>query len=88
MRVQETQEQMEARWAAARARLANVYETRDQQVARMESSGQLDPACPMCQREYYARPDTMPSDVFAPRHKASSRCQSGKRAHCTCDTCF
>jgi hypothetical protein len=63
-------------------------ETRDEQVARMERDGQLDHACGMCQREYYARPDTMPADVFAPRHKASSRCQSGGRSHCTCDTCF
>jgi len=23
-----------------------------------------------------------------PRHWASSRCQSGKRAHCTCDCCW
>lgn len=23
-----------------------------------------------------------------PSHEPSSRCQSGKRAHCTCDTCF
>lgn len=25
---------------------------------------------------------------FFPNHFASSRCQSGKRNHCTCDTCF
>lgn len=25
---------------------------------------------------------------FAPSHAASPRCQSGKRPHCTCDTCF
>lgn len=23
-----------------------------------------------------------------PRHQASSRCRSGQRAHCSCDTCF
>lgn len=23
-----------------------------------------------------------------PRHDASERCESGKHAHCTCDTCF
>ncbi len=23
-----------------------------------------------------------------PRHEASSRCQSGRRAHCSCETCF
>jgi hypothetical protein len=84
----ETYEQAEARWAAARARLNYVPEMRDEQVARMERDGLMDPACPMCQDEYYSRPDTMPCDVFAPRHQASTRCQSGKRAHCTCDTCF
>ena len=25
---------------------------------------------------------------FAPRHKASERCESGKRNHCSCDICF
>lgn len=25
---------------------------------------------------------------IAPSHKASDRCMSGKRPHCTCDTCF
>lgn len=28
------------------------------------------------------------TDIFAPRHKPSDRCQSGKHPHCTCDTCF
>jgi len=27
-------------------------------------------------------------DGFGPRHEASRRCESGKRPHCTCDTCF
>ncbi len=25
---------------------------------------------------------------FFPWHDASMNCQSGRRAHCTCDTCF
>jgi len=25
---------------------------------------------------------------YGPRHFASSRCESGGRAHCTCDVCF
>jgi len=25
---------------------------------------------------------------FHPSHTASSSCESGKRAHCTCDACF
>lgn len=27
-------------------------------------------------------------DQMMPSHTASSRCESGKRPHCTCDTCF
>lgn len=27
-------------------------------------------------------------DEMFPSHDASHRCESGKRAHCTCDTCF
>lgn len=38
--------------------------------------------CDYCRRLALARED------FAPRHTASDRCRSGKRAHCTCDTCF
>jgi hypothetical protein len=34
-------------------------------------------ACPTCYQ-----------GGFAPRHKASSGCKSGSRAHCTCDVCF
>ena len=28
-----------------------------------------------------------PGDMMPP-HDASARCESGKRTHCTCDTCF
>lgn len=71
------------------AALAKVpRKTREQAIKQMESSGLLDPDCTFCQREIYARTDVMPYNVFCPSHKASSRCQSGKRAHCTCDTCF
>ncbi len=27
-------------------------------------------------------------DGFGPSHETSRNCQSGGRAHCTCDTCF
>jgi hypothetical protein len=27
-------------------------------------------------------------DRMMPPHDASPRCESGKRHHCTCDTCF
>jgi hypothetical protein len=26
--------------------------------------------------------------TYHPNHNASPRCQSGRRDHCTCDTCF
>ena len=26
--------------------------------------------------------------TFHPSHDASDKCESGKRAHCSCDTCF
>lgn len=27
-------------------------------------------------------------DTQGPRHEASTRCESGRRNHCSCDTCF
>lgn len=38
--------------------------------------------CAYCEREREA------GVTFFPRHVPSVRCQSGKRPHCTCDTCF
>lgn len=38
--------------------------------------------CAYCDREREA------DSTFHPSHDASDRCESGKRAHCTCDTCF
>jgi hypothetical protein len=32
--------------------------------------------------------DTHRGESFFPLHDASERCESGKHAHCTCDTCF
>jgi len=60
-------------------------ETREQMIARWESEGWLVPDCPGCRERYEAK---MPTDVFGPRHTASSRCESGKREHCSCGTCF
>ena len=51
-------------------------------ITRMEKLGLLDPNCLGC-AEQYANPNAM-----APSHKASERCESGKRPHCTCDVCF
>lgn len=63
-------------------------ETDEQFIARLEASGDLDPSCPSCQTHFYPRYRSGKRDVFAPRHKASARCESGKYPHCTCDTCF
>lgn len=59
--------------------------TKDEQIVRLEHSGQIVKDCPGCERFYKAE---NPVDVMAPRHKASSRCESGSRPHCTCDRCF
>jgi len=80
----ETQAEREARWA--RNKVDVPVETRDEQIKRLEASGDLDPECPGC-RERYENPG-LPIDVFAPHHKASTRCRSGGYDHCTCDTCF
>jgi len=37
--------------------------------------------CPTCI-------DIKANGGFGPPHKASDRCESGKYAHCSCDTCF
>lgn len=42
--------------------------------------GDLLVLCPTCEK-------TEPGDL-APRHKASDRCESGGRDHCSCATCF
>lgn len=38
--------------------------------------------CEYCDREREQKVE------FHPPHDASDGCQSGKRQHCTCDTCF
>lgn len=60
-------------------------ETRAALFARWESRGTVDPSCRGC-REFYAAAD--PLRVCAPNHVASSYCESGKRAHCTCEVCW
>lgn len=57
-------------------------------IKRLEGLGILDPACKTCQDEFYPSYREKGVGPFAPNHKASERCRSGKRAHCTCDTCF
>jgi hypothetical protein len=38
--------------------------------------------CVYCDKERAA------GNRYHPRHNASERCQSGKRPHCSCDTCY
>lgn len=38
--------------------------------------------CAYCDREKAA------GTTFFPHHNASASCRSGRRNHCTCDTCF
>lgn len=40
----------------------------------------FDANCAACQR--------IKAEGFGPPHTASRRCESGKRAHCSCDICF
>jgi hypothetical protein len=63
-----------------------TFETRTERIVRLEAMGSLDPACATCQAEFYPAPD--PALVFAPRHRASPHCRSGKRPHCTCPGCW
>lgn len=36
----------------------------------------------------YCRREQDRGSTFFPSHRASARCRSGGRQHCTCDTCF
>jgi hypothetical protein len=64
-------------------------ETRDY-IHAMEDAGYLDPDCKTCVEVFYSQilngKDL--TTIHAPSHKPSPRCESGKRPHCTCDTCF
>lgn len=59
-------------------------------MSDMESLGMLDPSCQMCRNIFYpaVQDGRFISSVFAPSHKPSRYCESGKRPHCTCDRCF
>ena len=57
-----------------------------EQINRWENEGRLVKNCKSCMEFYYL--DKYPMNVFAPRHKASINCESGKKNHCTCDICF
>ena len=55
-------------------------------ILSLEREGFLVMDCAECRAFFYTADD--PRTVFAPRHQASVRCASGKRPHCSCDSCF
>ena len=59
-------------------------------ITQFEKEGELDPNCRTCVEQFYSKlvSGIKFSDIFAPRHKASKRCESGKHNHCSCDVCF
>ena len=80
----ERQRQREAEADERRRRLAAQLqtETKDEKIARLVREGLIVVGCKGCAVKF-ENPDAM-----NPSHNASSRCLSGKRNHCTCDTCF
>ena len=65
---------------------SEIYE----KLLKLEEEGEIDRFCKTCQEIFIPQLKEGNNiwSIFAPRHKASSRCQSGKHPHCTCDTCF
>jgi len=59
-----------------------------ERIATLERAGRLDPTCRGCDEHYRHYRAGHEDPPFAPSHKASETCRSGKRPHCTCDTCF
>lgn len=57
-------------------------------IAYLQSIGELDPTCQMCIRLFYPELIAGQGMPFAPGHKASRNCESGKRPHCSCSVCF
>lgn len=70
---------------------ARLTAARTARIAWLESQGELDPTCPGCTAAYtFYREQWEPGrpSWFGPPHKASPHCESGRYAHCSCDTCF
>lgn len=65
-------------------------QTVDEYLREAEARGDYDPNCKTCVAVFLPEVEKggVLWNVFAPPHKASPRCQSGKYPHCTCDTCF
>lgn len=62
----------------------------EDRIKELESTGDFNPNCETCQVHFYPAVKSGDSitSVFAPRHKASDKCKSGKYNHCSCDICF
>jgi hypothetical protein len=64
----------------------------EERIKQLEADGEIDPSCKTCKEIFYPYLAMWSSDSFcwpfAPRHKPSRRCESGKHSHCTCDVCF
>jgi hypothetical protein len=59
----------------------------DTRIRHLVGIGALEPGCPGCESSFEAvkAGKDLP---FMPHHKPSSRCESGRYPHCSCDTCF
>lgn len=59
-------------------------------ILQLEKEGRFDRFCKFCQEHFMPQLKIgrrLP-DIYAPPHKPSTHCESGKKPHCTCDTCF
>lgn len=70
-----------------------LQERREAMIARLEAMGHLDPHCRGCEEQYnHYRTvwdgETVRDSAFAPHHVPSPYCQSGRRPHCTCGSCW
>lgn len=67
-----------------------MNETINKYIMQLYRDDRIDKDCKTCQEDFIPRlmNGARLSDIFAPRHKASENCKSGKHPHCTCDTCF
>lgn len=77
---------------AAEARIAldvsnAAYRDRLAQWNRAVEIGRIDPECPTCLKEFGGPCNPTPG-AMAPGHTAKTRCESGKRPHCTCGVCW
>jgi hypothetical protein len=59
-------------------------------IRTLERSGALVPGCNMCETFFYPeiRNGRKFPNIHAPRHETNPHCESGRRPHCSCDTCF